>query len=76
MNFGRPHARTKPFTPGKRFTQHSFAWADFKGSGRDGRDVMAILIAAVAPGTFRLDIDDVELSNPLFGCPKYAPVVV
>ena len=50
---------SRPFTPGKAFTEHRFAWADFDGI--DGKDVAAILIAAVKPGAFALAIDDVTL---------------
>jgi imidazolonepropionase-like amidohydrolase len=49
----------RPFTPGKAFTEHRFAWADFDGI--DGKDVAAILIGAVAPGAFVLALDDVTL---------------
>lgn len=49
----------RPFTPGKTFTEHRFAWADFDGI--DGKDVAAILVAAVAPGPFALALDDVAL---------------
>ncbi len=49
----------RPFTPGKAFTDHSFAWADFNS---DGSDVTAILFAQVDPGAFSLVIDDVALN--------------
>jgi hypothetical protein len=49
----------KPFTPGKDFTEHAFAWAEF--DGLDGRDITAILIGSVEPGAFKLVIDNVEL---------------
>ena len=50
---------TRAFTPGTDFTAHQFRWSEFGGS--DGHDITAILIGQVAPGTFRLAIDDVEL---------------
>jgi hypothetical protein len=62
MVFTASHGRrpiVRPFTPGKTFTEHRFAWADFDGS--DGKDVAAILVGAVAPGAFAFAIDDVRL---------------
>jgi hypothetical protein len=49
----------RPFTPGTDFTAHQFQWSEFDGS--DGHDITAILIGQVAPGTFHLVVDDVEL---------------
>ncbi len=52
-----PTAQT--FTAGKAWAQVELPWSVFEGL--DGSDIIAVVIAQTAPGTFALSVDDFEL---------------
>ncbi|HWL85399.1 MAG TPA: CIA30 family protein, partial [Polyangiaceae bacterium] len=60
--FTRRHGRApvkQAFTAGAKFARVTIPWGNFDGT--DGNDITAIFIGSMAPGTFELAIDDVEI---------------